>query len=110
MASRPVPPARTLPAWLRNMAADRRAPLVVVGLLIGLASALLLFAGRGNWFFIDDWAFAMGRWDLSPDTIFLAQNRNCCATVVLIYRAMFELFGLGDYLPWRLLLTATIAG
>lgn len=96
-------------AWERQRG-NSRPPAIAAALLIAAASALLLFSGRGNWFILDELSFATDRGDLTTGTIFGPQNQNCVATLVLIYRAMFELFGFNDYLPWRLLLTALVAG
>jgi len=95
--------------WERQRG-NSRLPAIAAALLIAAASALLLFSGRGNWFILDELSFATDRADLTTGTIFGPQNQNCVATLVLIYRAMFELFGFSDYLPWRLLLTALVAG
>jgi hypothetical protein len=92
-------------AAVRRHAATIAAAAVAVG-----AAALLLIASRGSWFYLDEWDFATRAVQLSAETIFYPQNQNCHATVVLVYRAMFELFGFNDYLPFRLLMILLVIG
>jgi hypothetical protein len=72
-------------------------------LITVLAAAFILFANRGTWFLLDDWAYLAQRApDLSAGTLFTSQNGNWATTQVLVYRVLAELFGMGSYLPFRL--------
>jgi hypothetical protein len=83
------------------------ATIAAAALTIG-GAAVLLVAGRDTWLYLDEWDFATRADQLSAESIFYPQNQNLHATVVLIYRALFELFGLDGYLPFRLLATALV--
>ena len=75
------------------------------------ASALILYANRGTTFLLDDWAYLVQRsGSLTEASLFGSQNGNWTTTVVLAYRGLADLFGLGSYLPWRIALLATHLG
>jgi hypothetical protein len=88
----------------------RRTPTIAGAVVAAGAAALLLVASRGTWFYLDEWDFATRAAHLSAESIFYPQNQNCHATVVLLYRAILELFGFGTYVPLRLLMTALVVG
>lgn len=102
-ASAPAPaavsPASRVPAWVR--------PAVVGAVLAGLA-VVLMVANRGPGFWLDEWDFAGTRADLSADALFTAQNQNIVVLLVLIYKVMLELFGMGDTTALRILSAAII--
>jgi hypothetical protein len=88
---------------VRRHAATLAAAAVAIG-----GAVVLLVAGRGTWFYLDEWDFSLRAAHLNADTILNPNNQNCHATVVLLYRAMFELFGFEDYVPFRMLATLLV--
>jgi len=88
----------------------RRKETIAALLVVAGAVALVLIANRGTWFYLDDWDFAWRAADFSDDSIFNPQNQNWHTTVVLVYRAMLEVFGMSSYVPFRLLEAALVAG
>lgn len=66
------------------------------------SSFVLLWIGRDQWFFADEWAFLVDR-DLSdPGGLLEPHNGHWVAVPVLLYRINFRLFGLNTYLPYQL--------
>jgi hypothetical protein len=86
----------------------RRAPTIAAALVAAGGAALLLVASRGTWFYLDEWDFATRATHLSAESTFYPQNQNCHAMVVLLYRALFELFGFNDYVPFRIVMTLLV--
>jgi hypothetical protein len=80
----------------------RHAPTIAAAGLAVSGAAVLLVAGRGTWFYLDEWDFSLRAAHLSVDSVMGPNNQNWHGTVVLLYRAMFELFGF-HYVPFRLL-------
>jgi hypothetical protein len=73
----------------------------------GLASVcvvsliVLLWIGRDQWFFSDEWAFLVDR-DLSrPGTLLEAHNGHWVTLPALLYRIDYGVFGLRSYLPYQ---------
>lgn len=63
---------------------------------------VLLWIGRNQWFFADEWAFLVDR-DLSdPGSLLEPHNGHWVTVPVLLYRVNFHLFGLNTYLPYQL--------
>lgn len=110
VASAPVPAATTAPAGLRRIVDSSRAPLAVTVLVVLAGVAHLLHANRGTFFYLDDWDFAIGRADLNGANLFGPQNQNWHTLNVLLFRGLAELFGLGTYLPARLVAAAVLVG
>lgn len=75
---------------------------VVAGVLLVLGVGLVLWANRGSTFYLDDWAFAVGRADLTADQLFGPQNQNWHLTTLLIYQALLHLWAFDTYVPYRL--------
>jgi len=89
----------------------RWAPWLVAACLAAGAAAIILYANRGTTFLLDDWAYLVQRSGrLTEASLFGTQNGNWTTTVVLSYRGLADVFGLGSYLPWRLALLATHLG
>jgi hypothetical protein len=87
---------------VRRHAATVAAAAVAIG-----GAVVLLAAGRGTWFYLDEWDFSLRAAHLSLDSIMGPNNQNWHGTVVLLYRAIFELFGF-HYAPFRLLATGLV--
>jgi len=88
----------------------RRLPALAAAVVAGAGALVLLIAGRETWFYLDDWDFSLRAADLSLDSIMNPNNQNWHATVVLVYRVIFELFGFDGYLAFRVLATALVVG
>ena len=88
---------------------DRSANMIV-GVAAVVAAALLLYVGRRSSFFWDEWWFIVRRRDAALDDFFRPWNGHLIAIPVTIYKALFALFGLRHYLPYRVVLTALHVG
>ena len=86
----------------------RHAPTIAAAAVAAGGAAVLLVAGRGTWFYLDEWDFSLRAADLSADSIMGPNNQNWHGTVVLLYRALLEVFGFGHYAAFRILATALI--
>lgn len=86
---------------------DRVAWAVLAAAMLA-AALLLLWEGRGQTFFVDEWSFGyLGRPDLSLHSLLEPDNGHLAAVPVLITKASLELFGAGTALPLRLVAVAT---
>ena len=86
----------------------RRAPSFAAAAVAAGAALVLLIAGRETWFYLDEWDFSLRAADLSLDAIMNPNNQNWHGTVVLLYRALFELFGFDGYVAFRLVGVALV--
>lgn len=75
-----------------------------VVLLVGLAVAtpFLLWWGRKQWFFLDEWSFLVNRRLTDVPSMLMAHNGHWVTLPAIAYRAMFRVFGL-RYFPYQLL-------
>ncbi|HSR93564.1 MAG TPA: hypothetical protein VLK56_01755, partial [Solirubrobacterales bacterium] len=72
------------------------------------AAALLLWEGRGQTLFVDEWGFGyLGRPGFSLPALLAPDNGHLAVVPVLVTKASLELFGAGTALPLRLVATAT---
>jgi hypothetical protein len=85
------------------MAAARvaSATLVLLALLVA-SGVLLVYAGRHLGFFFDEWNVVLDRRSGGLSTILDAHNGHPLVLPAIVYRVFFELFGLDDYTPYRL--------
>lgn len=78
--------------------------------LIGLAyGAYLLYLVRDAWFWGDDWHFLFHRGTVegaATGGLFDPFNGHWSTIMVLVYRALFDTFGLASYLPWAAVLVS----
>lgn len=79
----------------------------VAGLVV--AAPLLLWLGRGHWFFLDEW-LVLRRPGLTDPGYLDAHNGHWITLVVLDYRLNFRLWGLGAYLPYQVPVVAAHLG
>lgn len=93
---------------MRVALTHRRAPLLAAAIAILAGAAHLLWANRGTYLYLDDWDFTLSRADLNDVSLFGPQNQNWHTTNVLVFRVLAELFGLGTYVPARLLAVAVL--
>jgi hypothetical protein len=80
----------------------RRLPLAAVLLIVVVGSVFLLVQARYLWFLGDDWNFLLER-DLTRnpvDDLMRPHNEHWSTVPVVIFRAMFTVFGLQNYLAF----------
>ena len=61
-----------------------------------------LYVGRNQWFHHDEWDFVAGRKAGDLGDLFRPHGPHWVTIPVLLYRAIFGLFGLRAYLPYRI--------
>jgi hypothetical protein len=66
------------------------------------ALVLWLILGRSQWFYHDEWDFLAARKAGDLGDLFRPHNEHWTTLPILVYRALFALFGLRAYLPYRL--------
>jgi hypothetical protein len=85
---------------------SRYAPLVLLGVAMAAAAAVLLHYGSGLTFFQDSWEFLMRRRDPSAATLLDPHNEHIVLLPVLITQASLRLFGMESMTPELVLLVA----
>jgi len=80
----------------------------VVGLLA--AVPLLLWWGREQWFFLDEWEFLVNRRLTDLSTVFAPHNGHWVTLPLVAYRVLYRAFGMGSYLPYQLLAVLSHVG
>src|SRR5829696_4166117 len=80
----------------------RRPPLAPVLLAaFALAAAVwMAYQARAVTFWSDDWGFIVDRRDWSADVLLSNHNGHLVAVHVLVYKLMFEVFGLSSVWPY----------
>jgi hypothetical protein len=75
-----------------------------IGLLLALAAALplLLWWGRDQWFYLDEWEFLVNRRAGDISSLFEPHNGHWVTVPFVLYRINYRLFGLDSYLPYQL--------
>ncbi|MGZ4132635.1 MAG: hypothetical protein ACXVWF_06290, partial [Actinomycetota bacterium] len=86
-----------LPAW------------PALALICGASALTVVLLGTQLTFFNDDWYFLLQRPGFTADSVLAPHNGHLSASVVLLYKALVGLFGLGSQLPFRLVLGAAVA-
>ncbi len=80
----------------------RNAILTFVGLET-VALGLWMYLGRTQWFFSDEWDFLAGRTAGDVDSLFHGHGAIHWSTLpVLVYRLLWQLFGIRTYRPYQL--------
>ena len=74
-----------------------------------LVSRLLIYSDSA-WFARDDWGLIGSRNDLNVDALLADHNQHWVSASVLMYRALYLMFGLNSYLPYVLTAALIIAG
>lgn len=85
---------------------SRYAPLVLLGVAMAAAAAVLLHYGSGLTFFQDSWEFLMHRRDPSAATLLDPHNEHIVLLPVLITEVSLRLFGMSSMTPELVLLVA----
>ena len=76
----------------------------ILGLLMLIDAALLLYMGRGSSFFFDDWDFVTHDFGGGIHSLLAAHVGNLVLFPVAIYKALFHLVGLNHYAVFRLVI------
>src|SRR5580700_7748854 len=80
----------------------RRAPYLAFAAVQVYALVFWLNAGRLEWFYLDEWDFLAQRKATNLGDLFRPHNEHWTTIPILVYRALYSLFGLRAYLPYRL--------
>jgi hypothetical protein len=83
---------------------------IIVGVAAMVASLLLLHVGRGTTWFFDDWSWILTRRTGSLDDYLANHNGHLNLVPVLVYKAMWSVFGLTNYTAFRVLAIVVHAG
>jgi hypothetical protein len=89
-------PAKAI-AWVERR--KERLPLIVLGVAMAAAAALLIWESRGQTLFADEWYFYAGYRGRSLETFLRPENGHLIPGTVLVYKAVFKTFGAGSYTP-----------
>jgi hypothetical protein len=100
----------TSPAGRRFADLEIPRPQWVAALMAGGAIAVLLYLGRHLSFLYDEWTFAFIRRDGGAYGLFAPHNEHWSTLLVLIYRGLFMLVGLRNYVPYLAVLELLHAG
>jgi len=74
--------------------------LGVFVVVVVIAVPLLLYLGRDQWFYRDEW-FVLGDGSESLDGFFDAHNGHWITVVTVVFRVNYALWGLHTYLPYQ---------
>ena len=100
-------PGRLLNRW--GLSSEREIarflPLLLLGVVMSVAAALLLRVTHGQSLFADEWVFFSYRSHGSAETLFAPHNGSFDLVSLLVYRTVFLLFG-PDITVLRLILVA----
>jgi len=85
-------PSTRMPAWA-----------LPVGLAVLAGSALfIMWAGRGETFLADEWAFILNRREWTSEAFLRPHNEHLSALPVAVYKTLFVSVGLSEYWVYRL--------
>src|SRR3954452_23475781 len=87
-------------AFAERTWAHPRTPALALAVLCLLAFAVIMRAGRGLFFFGDEWAFILDRRGLSPSVFLSPHNEHPVVVGVITYKVLLAVFGLGSYRPY----------
>jgi hypothetical protein len=95
---------RLVHAWVDRPVRQRA--LLLHGISLAIALPLLLWIDRHQWFSGDEWDFLVRRGVLGHHELGLLDphNEHWSTFAVLIYRALFSVFGVRTYTPYLLVL------
>lgn len=78
-----------------------RTPWLVLAALSVLAFAAIWRAGRGLFFFGDEWAFMLDRRGFSAEVFLEPHNEHPVAVGVITYKLLLAIFGMGSFAPFQ---------
>ena len=70
--------------------------------VLAVALPVILYQGREQWFFLDEWDFLAGREADSVDDLLRPHNEHWSTLPILVYRVLFRFVGLHHYWPYQL--------
>jgi hypothetical protein len=82
--------------------ASQRAALICFVVILLAALVLFYVHGRSQWFWLDEWVFLAGREATSLNDLFRPHVQHWSTLPILLYRALFNAFGVRTYLPYQL--------
>ena len=88
-----------------------RSILVLIGAIVA-STALLLYLGRGQTPVVDQWAYIYAYQSWSLESLLTPHSGHLIVLPLVVYKAMFEAFGIESQLPYQLLnlaLSAAVA-
>jgi hypothetical protein len=87
-----------------------RAAWVALGVVLAVAAGVIIHAGRGVTFQIDEWQWIQSRTSPSAASLLEPFNNHWMSVPVAIHQVLYRLFGIGSHLPYRLVLLAAHLG
>jgi hypothetical protein len=87
----------------RRSISSPRAALGVFGAVEVVALPLLFWWGRGGWFTFDDWDLLAQRTAGRAHDLFLPHGDHWSTLPILVYRALWWVFGIRTYVPYQVL-------
>ncbi len=90
----------------------RHWPVLVLGCAILASTLLLLYLSRGLAPLVDQWGYIYAYRSWSLETLLTPHNGHLMALSILLYKAMFAVFGVESQVPYQLVnyaLSATVA-
>src|ERR1700761_6452390 len=91
---------------MTDASASRRADRPALGVLLVVTVAAFgwyLWLARRSWFIADDWDFLAHRSATSASDLFRPHNEHWSTVPILIWRALFQIFGVRTYTPYLVL-------
>jgi hypothetical protein len=101
---------RAVEAPDRAPVATPRSAWIALGVVLVIAAAVIIHAGRGVTFQIDEWQWIQGRTSPSVASLLEPFNNHWMSVPVGIHQVLYRLFGIGSHLPYRLALLAAHLG
>ena len=87
----------------RRLAGPRTALVVFVVAIVVSAPVLLLWAGRGQWFILDEWTVLSTRLSFRSHSVFLPYNSHWVTVPLVLYKGVWSVFKLSSYRPYQAL-------
>lgn len=85
------------------------AGFVALGIVVALATALVLDSTSGLWFFNDEWNYILFRLPITPSSYLDDVNGQLVAGGVGLLQLLYRVFGLTSYEPYRIFLVCVQA-
>jgi hypothetical protein len=95
-----------------NSALRQRWPILALAAAIAAATILILYLGRGQTAASDQWAYIYAYQPWSLESLLTPHSGHLIVFPLIVYKALFEAFGIETQLPYQLVnlaLSATIA-
>jgi hypothetical protein len=88
----------------RSLPGDHaRAPIYVFAVVEAIALVVFWWLGRKQWFFLDEWDYLVTRDGGSVADLFTSHNEHWTTIPIVLYRMLWNVFGLRTYLPYQLM-------